>query len=471
MPKRKLSDLNGSEKADKGKGNTRKMSMKAVRVTNKFDFSVQLIIKALKTARGFERQKLSRREKAARSPYDSTTLERLGEEIQALKVCHVTLLCLQCLMLIHDLQKLNYEATSERYLFKQLTKTKRIAESPIFQEFLLEKNISIEGPKSTAEANILARLCKSTPMQKIMPSMLDEFRKLLGIEDMPAGKQEKGAKKDVPKKETAEKASRKQKEVSISGSESEEEDAPDGDMDISDEDFAAFDSRLAPGSDEESESDDEDEDDGRAADDISDSVSRSPDSEFSGEESEEEEEEEDESEEESEEDEEASPPPKKTKGSKGDPTPAQATTFLPSLMMGGYWSGSEEEATDDEKAAAAPKRKNRMGQQARRALWEKKYGDKANHVKAEQQQQKRNRDHGWDTKRGATGSGGRGGRGGAGVSGRPPNRQERRAGGLGGPPPKPHKDNEGPLHPSWEAKKKQKEQPAVAFQGKKVTFD
>lgn len=88
MPKRKLSDLNGSEKADKG--NSRKMSMKAVRVTNKFDFSVQMIIKALKTARGFERQKLSRREKAARSPYDSTTLERLGEEIQALKVCHVT---------------------------------------------------------------------------------------------------------------------------------------------------------------------------------------------------------------------------------------------------------------------------------------------------------------------------------------------------------------------------------------------
>ena len=29
--------------------------------------------------------------------------------------------------------------------------------------------------------------------------------------------------------------------------------------------------------------------------------------------------------------------------SKASAAPAQSTTFLPSLMMGGYWSGSEEE--------------------------------------------------------------------------------------------------------------------------------
>lgn len=83
MPKRKLSDLNGSEGSDV---KPRKMSMKAVRLTNKFEQSVQVISKGLKTARGFERQKLSRREKAARSPYDSTTLARLAEEVEALKV-------------------------------------------------------------------------------------------------------------------------------------------------------------------------------------------------------------------------------------------------------------------------------------------------------------------------------------------------------------------------------------------------
>jgi hypothetical protein len=41
----------------------------------------------------------------------------------------------------------------------------------------------------------------------------------------------------------------------------------------------------------------------------------------------------------------------------------------------------------------------------------------------------------------------------------------------GRPKPAPKKD-EGPLHPSWEAKRKAKEQATTAaFAGKKVTFD
>lgn len=81
MPKRKHSEFNGPASSD-----TRKLSMKAARMTNKFEQSVEIIIKAMKTARGFERQKLSRREKAARKPYDSVTLARLAEEVEALKV-------------------------------------------------------------------------------------------------------------------------------------------------------------------------------------------------------------------------------------------------------------------------------------------------------------------------------------------------------------------------------------------------
>lgn len=146
-------------------------------------------------------------------------------------------------------------------------------------------------------------------------------------------------------------------------------------------------------------------------------------------------------------------------------------------MMGGYWSGSEE-ASEGEDAAGPPKRKNRMGQQARRALWEKKYGVKANHVQQEKKQQKRNRDSGWDTRRGATdGGGGRGGkhagRGGSGADGGgPQNRRDDRAGqGQGGKAKGPPKEA-GPLHPSWEAKRKLKEQASTAaFQGKKVVFD
>ena len=357
------------------------------------------------------------------------------------------------------LKGLDYQVTAERYLYKQLSKTKRIAESPAFKEFQEAKNVSTEGPKSTAEANILARLFKSNPVKNVMPNILAEIRKLLGIEDAPAGKQGKAeTKKDVPRKEKS-----KPSKADVSESESASEEAPRekigarDDMSVSDdgesgsEDFAEFDARLAPGSESEEESESEEDESNAekqavAADDISDSVSRSPSPRFSAAES---------------------PPPKKTKASKASTAPAQSTTFLPSLMMGGYWSGSEE-ATDDEEAAGPPKRKNRMGQQARRALWEKKYGTGANHVKQEEKQQKRNRDSGWDTKRGATGpgGGGRGNRGGRGGFG-----QNRGGHQNTSKPSGPPKDT-GPLHPSWEAKRKQKEQGSTAaFQGKKVVFD
>ncbi|KAL7951610.1 Bud-site selection protein, partial [Trichoderma barbatum] len=147
------------------------------------------------------------------------------------------------------------------------------------------------------------------------------------------------------------------------------------------------------------------------------------------------------------------------------------STFLPTLM-GGYISGSES-ASDIE---APPKK--RRGQRARQAIWEKKYGASAKHL--QKAATKGGRDAGWDMKRGAVGpeDQGRGkpwkkgGRPATGDSrsysqGRGGNdREQTRA------PPKPtKKDNEGPLHPSWEARKKAKEaQQNVAFAGSKVVF-
>ena len=137
--------------------------------------------------------------------------------------------------------------------------------------------------------------------------------------------------------------------------------------------------------------------------------------------------------------------------------------------MGGYFSGSESEPEDVENAA--PQRKNRMGQQARRALWEKKYGAKANHVKKAKKEEKASRDSGWDLKRGATDGSERRPKKGKGYttgqrSGTDSNMgRERKE-----TKPKPQDDK--PLHPSWEAAKKAKEQKATtAFQGKKVVFD
>jgi hypothetical protein len=313
-----------------------------------------------------------------------------------------------------------------------------------------------------------------------MPEIMNGIRKLLGVDDAPAGKSGKSdAKKDAPKKE---KPTAKMDDVSGSESEGEQPKKPrksstdkdqepnsadaedlsvSGDEEFDSEDLAQFDARLAPGSDSEEESGSDDDDDNThkqdLADDISDSISRSPSPDYSAEDS---------------------PPSKKPKGAKASKDPVQSTTFLPSLMMGGYWSGSEEEATDDEAAAGPPKRKNRMGQQARRALWEKKYGAKANHVQEEQRKQKYSRDSGWDTRKGATGGSGgregdRGGRGGFGA-GRPQNRFDDRSGAgqsYASKPRAPPKDT-GPLHPSWEAKRKLKEQASTAkFEGKKVVFD
>ncbi|KAJ5105704.1 Bud-site selection protein BUD22 [Penicillium alfredii] len=459
MPKRKLGDVNGPARSS----DTRKLSMHAVRLSTKFDHGVELISRGLKIARGFERQKLSRREKTAKSQDNSTTLARLAEEVDALKA-------------------LDYHVTAERYLFKQLSKTKRIAESSIFQEFAESKNISQESPKSTAESNILARLFKSNPVKNVLPDVMAGIRKLLGLEETPAGKQSKPEtnttkkEKDAPSKE---KLGRRQQEAeSESASEEEPERTTRGEQDsrpekekdnlsISEEDgsdeggdFSRFDARLASGSDDDS---DASEDITRAdnaavaADDIYDSVSRSPSPSSPAADS---------------------PPPKKTKASKVSAAPAQSTTFLPSLMMGGYWSGSESEATDDEETAGGKRqRKNRMGQQARRALWEKKYGQKANHVRQESQQQRKNKDSGWDVRRGAVDSDLRGGRGG-GRGGRGGFSAQSRRDGHAGSRAHPGKNEQGPpkdtgpLHPSWEAKRKAKDQAnTAAFQGKKVTFD
>ncbi|KXH46783.1 NADH-ubiquinone oxidoreductase 30.4 kDa subunit [Colletotrichum simmondsii] len=158
--------------------------------------------------------------------------------------------------------------------------------------------------------------------------------------------------------------------------------------------------------------------------------------------------------------------------------PGEAT-FLPSLM-GGYISNSESEASDLD--LAPPKK--RLGQKQRQAIWEKKYGASANHVKKQANGQRGTggaRDSGWDMRKGAVGADEDGGArkpwkkgvsnplsGGGGSKGRD-------RGGRGEEKKKarapPKKDDEGILHPSWEARKKAKEtQTTAAFTGTKITF-
>lgn len=167
-----------------------------------------------------------------------------------------------------------------------------------------------------------------------------------------------------------------------------------------------------------------------------------------------------------------SPPPEKPKKLKAEkarekprePKPAKSgkeEMFLPSLM-GGYISGSESASDID---VAPPKK--RLGQRQRQAIAEKKYGDKAKHF--QKQAKSGGRDGGWDARRGAVNGDDKGKKPWKkGIQG-PSNKQ----GHVEQREVKPAKrDDSGPLHPSWEARKKAKDsQKAVAFEGAKITFD
>ncbi|ORY29535.1 Bud-site selection protein [Naematelia encephala] len=183
--------------------------------------------------------------------------------------------------------------------------------------------------------------------------------------------------------------------------------------------------------------------------------------------------------------------------------PITSSTFLPTLSAG-FTLGSDDSDPDLEYdpdgiiGTSKPERKNRRGQRARQAIWEKKYGRGAKHVvkarETELQQGMNDHGHGhghaqWGTDGGTRGErGGRGGRGrgmdrgwgtrGGGISGR---------GGFGStgqtdsqptstvtrqPQSYSQPKTSTSLHPSWEAARlrKQKEM-AAAPQATKIVFD
>ncbi|TFL01824.1 BUD22-domain-containing protein [Pterulicium gracile] len=165
-----------------------------------------------------------------------------------------------------------------------------------------------------------------------------------------------------------------------------------------------------------------------------------------------------------------------TTGRKGKVTAtsksATSSTFLPSLSVGFIRGESDSDYSDEEKEDVAEPKKNRRGQRARRAIWEKKFGKNANHVVK-----------GLPTVSppGKNASGGRHAPGGSnprfngGAGGRPRPAPPAFGSGAGRPafrqPPAAAVPEV--LHPSWEAKRKLKEKQSTAIvpaQGKKITF-
>lgn len=356
-----------------------------------------------------------------------------------------------------DEQELDMSKTATKYLYKNLSRTKRIAENPTFKQFSETRKITSEAPRNSAEANVLARLFKSNPVKNELPRIMEGFRRMLGADAQSGGKEsasEHKKKKDGGMDGSGQNKALGEVKVNDTGvehAEDEDEDktmnpnhegGSDDDNDEDEDDFAQFDSRLA-----NSDSDSDSELPNPDAMSITPSPRPSPE-----------------------------PAPKKSKPtSTATMAPPTTTTFLPSLSMGGYISASDSESDPDPEnsdSGGKPRRKNRMGQQARRALWEKKYGSGANHVRQENQKKKRDRDSGWDIRRGATSGGG-------GEDGKNRGFKEKvrdwdtkgqsRSQGQG----KDKANDDKPLHPSWEAARKAKEQQqgAVSFKGTKVTFD
>ncbi|KAM6494230.1 BUD22 domain containing protein [Amanita muscaria] len=143
------------------------------------------------------------------------------------------------------------------------------------------------------------------------------------------------------------------------------------------------------------------------------------------------------------------------------------STFLPSLAVGFVPGDSDDPDLEAEaKIAEVDKQKNRRGQRARRAIWEKKYGRNANHKKKELEQQKLRKQQvkkHKDSKRQNNQH--------EHVMRRDTNADTKRGQKPAEPPTS--RANERPLHPSWEAKKRLKEQSVshiVPSQGKRIVF-
>ncbi|KAL8654258.1 MAG: hypothetical protein Q9226_003508 [Calogaya cf. arnoldii] len=428
---------------------------------NLLQSSKQLLAQALKLARGFERQKLGRRQKTAEAANNDSDSKRLVAEIKALKA-------------------LDINSTAESYLYKSLLQNKSVASAPAFPSIpagVKEKS----NPSDVAQANVQARLFNSQPVKKAMDDAMSKVCSELGLEEVLHLRKKRKRKKDFEQQlETSnhddlehvtESTPRGSPKTSVLPSTSE-----DVSENSSSEDHSEYEKykRLFGSSDDSCDSDnisiDYDALRRASAGPLNGEVSLSPSPVFSATSTAMD-----------------SPPPHEKKAPEKSTRSSKATTFLPSLSMGGYWSGSEPASDVDDSLDGQP-RKNRRGQRERRMIAEKKFGQNAKHVK--QQGRLQERDRGWDPREGAqpeeTGKSAetRHGRGRDGstqlrqTGPRSGKRAPMTSSGANSDPviPRNHttktKAAEGPLHPSWQAAKKAKEQKQTAkFQGKRMTFD
>ncbi|KAI4109844.1 MAG: hypothetical protein LQ339_001628 [Xanthoria mediterranea] len=431
-------------------------------IENVLQGSKQLLAQALKLARGFERQKLGRRQNSAKAADNDSDSKRLVAEIKALKT-------------------LDINSIAENHLYKSLLHSKPIASAPAFPSNLQARVKENTKPNDAAQANVQARLFNSQPVKKAMDDTLSRVCSGLGLEDVQHVRKKRRRKKDFQRQlETTHRndlecAIRTKPESLLRTSTLHLKTKQTSD-DSSTEDHSELEKykKLLKSSNETSDCDsisiDYDALRKTSAGTLTQELSLSPSPMLSSMSTATD-----------------SSPLRKNKASEKPPSTSKATRFLPSLSMGGYWSGSEP-ASDNEGSLYDRPRKNRRGQRERRLIAEKKFGQNAKHVT--QQGRVQDRDRGWDARKGAqteeTDQFGRM------VLGRGKDRSTRMrlkgsqpakrvpvtSSGANSDPVGPRKPAikaksvEGSLHPSWQAAKKAKEQKQTAtFQGKRMTFE
>ncbi|KAL9034817.1 MAG: hypothetical protein Q9180_005198 [Flavoplaca navasiana] len=420
--------------------------------------SKRLLAQALKLAKGFERQKLGRRQKTAKGAANLDESKRLVAEVKALK-------------------SLGIESTAENYLYKSLLKNKPVASAPAFPSDLQARGGEKSKPSDPAQANVQARLFNSQPVKKAMNDIVSRVCSALGLEEVQHVRKKRRRKKDFePQAEIISRNELDQinrptpNELLHTGTvSSDTEKIGDSTSDESHTEYKKY-RRLfrssAYSSDSDSQLIDYEALRTRSTGVPGRNLSLSPSPVFSGP---------------------GSPPSFKNRALENPNSTSKATTFLPSLSMGGYFSGSEAADADEGSGGGQP-RKNRRGQRERRLIAEKKFGQNAKHMKYQGRRQ--DRDRGWDPKRGAQAEETniftrmkrqKGKAGGTQIRQKPPQPTKRTPVTSSGANRDPillkkvtikANSAEGPLHPSWQAAKKAKEQKqAATFQGKKITFE
>ena len=379
---------------------------------------------------------------------------------------------------VHEIQHLDLTKTAESHLYKSLLKFKSIASSESLPSNVVATLDITRKPQDAATTNVQARLFNSVPVKTSLVKILDDVRAVLGTEEQLENKRmdldaESHAKEMVGAKDDQKSRLKESNpEHNWNGIPNSEDLNLESDLRSSDKkgaNFELFESRVAESTEEPSSAADvqrHTESDWSGLEDLEGVEVEVGDTCKHGSSSR------------------RGLPAKYEKPQKSATAAPRSTIFLPSLSMGGYWSGSEDGPDPDITAGKIDVKRNKRGQRARRAIYEKKYGHNANHLRKQAQ----SRDHGWDLHKGARGDGtGSKSRGRKRGFERTKTDSARRTGasrrevkatssGANTEPIKPRAKAMsaagGPLHPSWEAAKKAKEsKQSTAFQGKKVIFE